>query len=234
MVVVARVRLSNEQWSEIAEASGLPNRARQRIEGMLTNYRMFQQASAREPFATQTRKELLRIAKLAEKLITTIIGVKADSLHHARINPDLLSPLMLPTSRLAATVDDMTAVAPAASRDLNAPTTRDAVQRLYERVLSVEQLRTWFENAASSLPRDARGPHKAAENHLWLVRQLDAILAEFTGRQGRQISASYKDDLRRYVELCFAAVDPNVGPGSIKKAIEAYAHLNPRRRRAVP
>lgn len=54
MVVVARVRLSHEQWSEIAEASGLPSRARQRIEAVLTNYRMFQQASAARRYSERS------------------------------------------------------------------------------------------------------------------------------------------------------------------------------------
>jgi hypothetical protein len=72
--------------------------------------------------------------------------------------------------------------------------------------------------------------HKAAENHRWLVGQLDGILAKWTGRH---ISRSYKnDDLQRFVKLCFAAADPNVGSGSIKKAIEAYIRLNPRHRTA--
>jgi hypothetical protein len=78
------------------------------------------------------------------------------------------------------------------------------------------------------LPAETRGAHKAAENHQWLVGQLDAILAQFTGRQGRHISRTYKNDLQRYVELCFGVADPKVRSGSIHNAIKDYVALNPR------
>jgi hypothetical protein len=52
-------------------------------------------------------------------------------------------------------------------------------------------------------------------------------------RRFEDVSRSYKDDdPQRFVKLCFAAADPNVGSGSIKKAIEAYIRLNPRHRTA--
>jgi len=96
--------------------------------------------------------------------------------------------------------------------------------------LTVEQLRLWFERAARSLPAETKGAHKAAGNHRWLVGQLDAILSECTGRH---ISRSYKaDDLQRYVELCFAAADPNVGTGSVEKAIQAFVRRHTPRRHA--
>jgi hypothetical protein len=97
--------------------------------------------------------------------------------------------------------------------------------------LTIELLRRWFENTARSLPHDSRGAHRAAENNQWLVGQLDAILAEFTSRQGRQVRRTYKDDnLLIFFELCFAAADQNVTGGSIKNAIKAHIALNPRRR----
>jgi hypothetical protein len=40
---------------------------------------------------------------------------------------------------------------------LGTPTTRDALKLLCERILTVEQLRLWFENAARSLPEEKRG-----------------------------------------------------------------------------
>ena len=174
---MARVRLSEEQWSAIAKAGKLPKRARKRIEGVLTNYRVLQQASATRSRPAQTRKELLHIAELVEKLIMVVKGV----------NSDAFAALIPPTSRLATDADDWAAIVSAARRDpekidharlikllnIRTPTTRDGLQLLYERVLTVEQLRLWFENAARSLPAEARGEHKAAENHQWLVRQLE-------------------------------------------------------------
>jgi hypothetical protein len=238
MVAMARVRLSEQQWSAIAEASGLPKRARKRIEHLLANYQALQQASATRSRAAQTRKELLHIAELAEKLITAVMSVNADA----------IAALIPPTSRLAADADDWAAVVSTASSDLSkidhapliklldrrTPTTRDSLKLLDERVLTVGQLRHWFENAARSLPAETRGAHKAAENHQWLVGQLDAILAQFTGRQGRHISRTYKNDLQRYVELCFRVADPKLRSGSINNAIKDYVALNPRLSIAVP
>lgn len=221
-VATAPVQLSDQQWSEIAKASGLPESARARIEWLLGYYRAFQQPSAQQPPAKRTQKELLRIAKLAERLVSAIIGVKPDA---AGVKPHVLAALMLSAPQPAVGADDMTAVP-----SLRRTPTRDALTRLYERVLAVKQLRFWFQKAADSLPADHSGAHKAAENHRWLVRQLDGIVAECTGRH---ISRSYKaEDLKRFVKLCFAAADPNVGPGSIEKAIEACVRRSPRRRTA--
>jgi hypothetical protein len=226
---MTRFELSDRQWRAIQQASGLPESARERIEHLLEYYRAFQQASATQPPAARTRRELIEIAELGEKLITAIIGVKGDArrpLRLAGVKPHVLAALMLPASRTAADPGDMTAVPLAARPGLRTPTL-DALDQLYERVLTVEQLRLWFERAARSLPAETKGAHKAAENHRWLVGQLDAILAECTGGH---INRSYKNDLAHYVELCFAAVDPNVGPGSINKVFEAYVRLNlPRR-----
>jgi hypothetical protein len=67
MVAMTRIQLSEQQWSAIGKASGLPESARGRIELLLAYYRAFQQASAKQPPAAHTRNELLRIAKLAEE-----------------------------------------------------------------------------------------------------------------------------------------------------------------------
>jgi len=172
MVAKARVRLSKQQWSAIAKASGLPKHARKRIEDLLANYRALQQASVTWPRAAETRKKLLHVAELAEKLITAIKGVSSDT----------IAALIPRTSRLATDANDWVAAVSAAHSDSAkidhalpmkllkrlTPTTRDSLKLFYERVLSVEQLRLWFESAAGSLPAEARGSHRSAENHQWL------------------------------------------------------------------
>jgi hypothetical protein len=208
----------------------------QSIENVLANYRAFEKASASERRAAQTRKELCDIAKLAKRLITAIVGVGSDSLQDARVKPDLLAALMRPTARLATKADDLaadnkTAAASSGLQDLDTPTTRDALKLIYELVLKIEQLRRWVENAARSLPGEASGAHRAAENRLWFVRQLDAILAKFTGWQGRLITRTNKaNNLQRFSKLCFAAADPNARADLINSAIKAYVALNPRAR----
>jgi hypothetical protein len=228
---MARVEISEQQWKAIQKASGLPECARERIEHLLGNYRAFQQASATEPRARQTRRELLRIAKLAENLITAITSMNADvctTLHDAGVKEHVLAALMLRAPpRLAVDAVDGSA-APLPRRRSSLTPTRDTLNLLYKRVAAVQELRRWFEDAARSLPAEATGAHRAAENHLWLVAQLDAILAYYRGRRDRQIARSNKKP-QHYVKLCFAAVDPNVGTGSIQKAIEAYVRRTPRR-----
>jgi hypothetical protein len=222
------VNLSQQQWNAIRKVGGLPDQARQKIEQVLTNYRTFQDLSARQPRAGQTRSELLQIAKLAKKLTTAIIGEIPGALRRPQVKADVLAALMLPTSRPPGSGDKGVPRTSAAIIGSHDPARRHPLELLYGRVLAVEQLQTWFETAARSLPKETKGAHRAAENHQWLVRQLDAILTEYTDRR---VSRSYKDDdLRRYLELCFAAADPSVGSGSITKAVEIHVRRNPRSR----
>jgi hypothetical protein len=125
MVAMTRIQLSEQQWSAIGKASGLPESARGRIELLLAYYRAFQQASAKQPRAAHTRNELLRIAKLAERLISAIIGVKPDArtaLRTAGVQPHVLAALMLPASQPAIGADDMTAVPVPRRRGSSTPT----------------------------------------------------------------------------------------------------------------
>jgi len=157
--------------------------------------------------------------------------VKADvqpALGPAGVKPHVLASLMLPAPGPAYEADHTTAVPLAERVGLRTPT-RDALDQLYERVLIIQQLRLWFEHAARSLPAEAKGAHKAAENRRLVVGQVDAILAECAGRHINRIC---KNDLVRHVELCSAAEDPNVGSGSINRVFEAYVRLIlPRRMR---
>src|SRR5271167_3852576 len=111
MVAMARVQLSEQQWSAIAKASGLPESARGSIEWLLAFYRAFQQASDIQPRAAHTRNELLRIGKLAEMLVSAIVGVKPDARTARRtadVKPHVLAALMLPASQPAVGAGDMT------------------------------------------------------------------------------------------------------------------------------
>jgi hypothetical protein len=242
---MTRVELSDRQWKAIQKASGLPESAREKIEYLLALYRAFQQASAAQPPAAQIRKELLRVAGVADELLMAMIGASADARGALRgrlddlavykivsgIKPSVLTALIPPAAHLVG--DGVIAGVSAARRGLGMRR-RDTLKLLCERLSALERLRFWLENTASSLPAETKGAHKAAENHRWLVGQLDAILAQHTGRRGRHISRSNKNDLQSFVDSCFAAADPNVGPGSVKKAIEAYARLNPRLQERVP
>lgn len=239
-----RIELSESQWKEIQRASRLPESARQQIEYELAFYRVLRRAAVTGPPAARTRTELRRIAKLAERLIAAIIGENADARRALRgeLNESrspigimsssdwshILSALIPPAPDPVADAENLTTAGSVGLQGLGTPK-RDAFNLLYEQLLAVERLRVWLENAARSLPAETRGAHKAAQVNLWLVSQLDEILARGIGRR---ISRSNNNELQSFVDSCFAAADPNVGPGSVKKAIEAYARLNPQRRSA--
>jgi hypothetical protein len=239
---MTRIELSDSQWEAIQKTGELPDGAREQIEAVVALYSTVQRATAAQPRAAQIRRELLRIAGLAEKLLAPFINAKAHSrgMLHGKLDevavykivsgmePAMLATLMSPALNLGG--EDGSAGA--ATRRRLEVRTPDTLKLLCQHLSAIERLRCWFEVAAASLPAESPGAHRAAENHLWLVGQLDAILAQHTGREGRHISRSNKDELQTFVDSCFAVVDPNVGPGSVKKAIEAYARLNPRPRRA--
>jgi hypothetical protein len=235
-----RVKLSKPRWREIQQAGELQERSREKIESVLSYYRYLRQASATQPRAARTRGELRRIAELAEKLLTAIIGtsVKARGALSGEIDGLIVDKILSGTKRsiLAALMppapsrdaNNVMAGALAVSQGLGMPR-RDTLTELCQWLSAVEGLCSLFERAASSLPPDPPGAHKAAQIHLWLVSQLDVILVESTGGH---VNRSYKNDLQHYVEKCFEAADRKVGAGSIKKAIEDYIASNPKRQRA--
>jgi hypothetical protein len=244
LLTLMRIELSESQWKEIQRTSGLPESAREQIEYELAFYRVLRQAAVTGPPAARTRTELRRTAKLAERLITAIIGANADARRALRgeLNESrsligimsssdrshILGALMPPAPEPVADAENLTTAGSVVLQGLGTPK-RDAFNPLYEQLLAVERLRVRLENAARSLPTETTGAHKAAQVNLWLVGQLDEIVARGTRRH---ISRSNNNELQSFVDSCFAVADPNVGPGSVKKAIEAYVRLNPRRRTA--
>jgi hypothetical protein len=88
----------------------------------------------------------------------------------------------------------------------------------------LEELRRRCESAVHALPAEKRGAAKSAEISRWLVSKLDAILYTHTGHH---ISRSRKRPgyEGRYIELCFAAANPEMGSGSIDKAMQFYIQL---------
>ena len=157
---MTRVELSEQQWTAIQRASGLPEGARERIQFLLALYKGLQ-VLARQPGAGKTRRELLTIARRAEKLLTPFIGVNADARAVLRGGPDqdpfavesilsraqshVLAALMPPVPDPAAGT--------AVRLGLGTPR-RDALKVLCEQLSAVERLRHWFENAARSLPEE--------------------------------------------------------------------------------
>jgi hypothetical protein len=185
--------LTQKQWDGIQKASGLPDKARVWVEHALAIYAALCAASE-QPAANEVREELSNLGKRADNLIKAI----------EEISPRAFAALAL-------VPDDIGAGAVAASR-------RDTFQFLQRQLEAVAQLRSWFDAAVRALPRDSSGARRQAEANRYLAGLLDAILCRHTGRH---ISRSYKRTDVDWVRLCFAAVDVDVGTGSVEKAMRA-------------
>ena len=74
-----------------------------------------------------------------------------------------------------------------------------------------------------------RGPK--AENVYWLVGNLDGIREQFTGKR---ITRSYKDDVsKKYITYVCRIADPDIGDGTIEKAMKDRIKRRDRARRSV-
>ena len=253
-----RFRLSNEQWNEIRKAGGLPAKARSRIEAALALYREHRTFFESHLQPRPQRERLRRITKLADDLLTALIGKNTDTRakFHQMAKRDLKSPmqsldlLKIFGRTYNSEVEIIIALARELERryrgrqSLESPTrkperetwpprneppltlrlgtsTTNAIQLLCQIFLKIEQLRLWAEAVRHSSPRISKeGTRRRALSDGMLISALDEILFAYTGNL---INRSYKKaHLRRYVELCFRAVNSNVGSGSIDKAIQAH------------
>jgi hypothetical protein len=220
----ALVHLSDTQWREIQNASGIPEGARGRIECELNIYNHLRELSASRLRSATRRKELSRIAELADDLLTAIIGHNADArlvLNSLAQSQSGAAPVPIEmvdriTARLSASVrlaligplpqpsdpdDDARAfVEVVAAFDSTAER-----QRLFELCLAIERLRFWFDELARSLPTEKKGAHQRAQQNEKLVSRLDAVLSAHTGKH-ISLAKSY----RRYVAVCFKAADPAI------------------------
>jgi hypothetical protein len=223
---VAPVTLSKEEWKKIKGTIDLPNEAKREIEGVLAFFRYMQSGSAQQPRAGATRKRLQKIGKLADDLLAQIIG------HDPHVR-DRLSRLTESQLSGVPSVDDLALIFSRVRPDIlraltdvprgphSGPTPRhDAIKLLLKRCWSVERLRGWAANAAQTLPSEASGAHKRAENNQFLVAQLDPILFR---HRNIHVTRSYKaPEIKNFVKVCFNIADPAVGAGSIDEAMKAY------------
>jgi hypothetical protein len=244
----APFRLANQQWNAIRKASGLPDAARAKIEAALGEYRQYRAFFARYRQSIPKRK-LRRIVKLADQLLTAVIGKNPD----ARVKlcrmcegdfssgeTATVTALELAGRHYSDKHERLVTLANQLRREAFAPRLEtkgeecapwppsplpevyvddNAIQLLYQCCWHVEQLRFCAENAARVRRATKTKVHPTLSNQ-HLLDLLEPIIFEHTGEF---LNRSYKQgDLRRCVELCFRAVNSNIGSGSIDKAIQAY------------
>jgi hypothetical protein len=93
----------------------------------------------------------------------------------------------------------------------------DGQRRLLQVLDVVLRLPKWLLVAAHRVEADKGGPK--AGSAYWLVGNLDGIREQFTGKR---ITRSYKDDLtKRYVTYVCRIADPDIGSGTIERAMKA-------------
>ena len=102
-------------------------------------------------------------------------------------------------------------------------------RRLSE-VLDVLSYLDWLlPDALRGVEGGKRGPK--AKNIYWLVGNLDGIREQFTGKK---ITRSYKDDLsKEYISYVCRIADPDIGDGTIEKAMKDRIKRRDRIRRSV-
>jgi hypothetical protein len=231
----SRVRLSDKQWREIQKVSGLNDDARNDVATALNNYNILRREAAQAPRAAEAKRKLQDIAKRAGDILKAVIGDDAgaraalsggtDNRRFPFIAIDdgvrwALIRLAQPVGAAAHMAKPVRPLALGLPQDLD-PTTLSADHyELVGLLRAVERLRAWCEAAGRALPAESKGAYRVAQCNVALVTLLDQILSAHTGRR---INRSDKNlDLRDYVRLCFTAADPEIGPGSIKQAIELF------------
>jgi hypothetical protein len=205
----APFRLANQKWNAIRKAGGLPDAARADIEGALGEYRQYRAFFARHVQSISKRK-LLRLVKLADQLLTAVIGKNSDTRAKlCRMNERDFS------SGKAATVmalglagrhysyehERVVTLASRLRREAFAPRLEtkgeggapwppnplaqvyvddNAIQLLYQCCWHVEQLRFCAEKAARAQRATKTRVHATPLSNRHLVRVLDDIIFEHT------------------------------------------------------
>lgn len=248
----APFRLSNQQWKGI-KAAGLPDAARAEIEWAIATFK--HELAFRGDHRPIPKRQLLRVAELADQLLTMVIGnnintraklrrmyepnfwsgetATADVLnlagriysHQHKFLVQLAGGLQREAFASRAEAKGEEGLAWPPSPLPKVYVDDNAIQLLYQCCWHIEQLRFSAEKLAR-IRRKRKGVRLRVQSHRTFVSKLDDI---FIRHIGKLINRSYKQaDLRRCIELCFRAVDSNFGSGSIDKAIQA--HVSERKR----
>jgi len=211
-----RFRLTDEQWSEAAKLSEIPegeHDARHHIETTIGIFRQFQASDLDRMTPAKIREELEALAVLAQDLDSRLSKLveERDAYNAMTGTASLYSPLDRLTDfagphqseHLPSSVQSMTGL--------------EGQRRLLQVLDAVLRLPKWLLVAAHRVEADKRGPK--AGSVYWLVGNLDGIREQFTGKR---ITRSYKDDLtKRYVTYVCRIADPDIGSGTIERAMKA-------------
>jgi len=227
-----RFPLTDEQWEIIVKLSGIPKKAeeaRHHIETTIGIFRQFQAGDLDQVSSAKIREELESLADAAQNLhdrlsklakvrdaYTALTG--APSLHSPYSPLDRLTDFAGPhqSEHLPSSVQSMMGL--------------DGQRRLSQVLDVLLRLPKWL-LVAKYRGVEAKKGGPQAGNVYWLVGNLDGIREQFTGKK---ITRSYKDDLsKKYITYVCRIADPDIGDGTIDKAMRSRIKRRDRIRRSV-
>ena len=210
-----RFRLTDEQWSEVAKLSEIPegeHDARHHIETTIGIFRQFQASDLDRMTPAKIREEFEALAVLAQDLDSRLsnLAEERDAYNAMTCTASVYSPLDRLTDfagshqseHLPSSVQDITGL--------------DGRRRLLQVLDALLRLPKWLLVAAHRVQAAKRGPK--AENVYWLVGNLDGVREQFTSKK---ITRSYKDNLsKEYITYVCRLADPEIGDGTIERAMK--------------
>jgi hypothetical protein len=199
-----RFPLTDEQWSEVAKLSKIPegeHDARHHIETTIGIFRQFQASDLDRVTPAELRKQLKAQAKLAHDLYSGFSKLLDEPAAYIALTGELAerrrSSDVLDARRLSEVLD---------------------VLSYLDGLLS-----------AARIEGSKRGPK--AKNIYWLVGNLDGIREHFTREK---ITRSYKNDAsKKYITYVCRIADPDIGDGTIEQAMKDRIKRRDRMRRSV-
>jgi len=198
-----RFPLTDEQWEIIVKLSGIPKKAEEARHHIETTIGIFRQFQAGD-------LDQVSSAKIREELES--LADAAQNLH------DRLTDFAGPhqSEHLPSSVQSMMGL--------------DGQRRLSQVLDVLLRLPKWL-LVAKYRGVEAKKGGPQAGNVYWLVGNLDGIREQFTGKK---ITRSYKDDLsKKYITYVCRIADPDIGDGTIDKAMRSRIKRRDRIRRSV-
>jgi hypothetical protein len=228
-----RFRLTDEQWSEVARLSEIPegeDDARHHIETTIGMFRQFEASDLDRMTPARIREELEALAVLAEDLNSRLnkLVQEQDAYNAMTGTASLYSPLDRLTDFAGPHQSEHL---PSSVQSMTGP---DGQQRLLQVLDAVLRLPKWLLVAAHRVgshrirrhaglplpgkPRKADKPGPKAGSVYWLVGNLDGIREQFTGKK---ITRSYKDAAsKKYITYVCRIADPDIGDGTVDMAMK--------------
>jgi hypothetical protein len=199
--------MTDEQWSTLTAWLKVPAPARAPIENELDLHRRSADAATSPP--SETRKNLERVAEVADKLLGLIEGFGPDE-HCALVERDESAAL----SRLSASLTAPEGVVPTRATVVGGSTPRlDALKLLVEQHAQLTVLRDRMATAAAKVGRGKTGSD--ATNTRALVRRVSEIIETHTGTPLNKGKRGLD-----FAEKLGKLADPPIGANSIKGAVE--------------